>query len=139
MFSQVKAFVQQMLGPAYDYVMPLVGILIPFRYPGNFYWLFCLSTLAIALVLYIRSETDEKGRTLSGFWRFLAPREVYVTRSAWVDGQYDISGVYLGVEAQIGASGIRAVVETPLTDAELADLKTAAEAVRAKQADVAHL
>jgi len=51
MFSQVKALVQQMLGPAYDYVMPLVGILIPFRYPGNFYWLFCLSTLAIALVL----------------------------------------------------------------------------------------
>jgi len=58
---------------------------------------------------------------------------------AWVDGQYGISGVYLGVEAQIGASGVRAVVETPLTDAELADLKTAAEAVRAKQADVAHL
>ena len=88
MFSQVKALVQQMLGPAYDYVMPLVGILIPFRYPGNFYWLFCLSTLAIALVLYVGSATDGEGRSLKGFWRFLAPREVYVTRSAWVDGQY---------------------------------------------------
>src|SRR5207237_17252 len=26
---------------------------------------------------------------------------------AWVDGQYGISGVYLGVEAEIGATGIR--------------------------------
>ncbi|GIH04425.1 malate dehydrogenase [Rhizocola hellebori] len=58
---------------------------------------------------------------------------------AWVDGEYGISGVYLGVEAEIGAGGIRKVVETNLTDAELAELKVAAEAVRAKQADVANL
>lgn len=58
---------------------------------------------------------------------------------AWVDGQYGISGVYLGVEAAIGAEGVKNVVQTKLTDAELADLKTAAEAVRAKQADVANL
>ena len=56
---------------------------------------------------------------------------------AWVDGQYGISGVYLGVEAEIGATGIRRVVERDLTEAELAGLRTAAEAVRAKQADVA--
>ncbi len=58
---------------------------------------------------------------------------------AWVDGEYGISGVYLGVEAQIGAGGVKKVVETELTDGELAELKTAAEAVRAKQADVANL
>src|SRR3954454_12395998 len=58
---------------------------------------------------------------------------------AWVDGEYGISGVYLGVEAQIGATGIKRVVETELTESELADLKEAAEAVRAKQADVADL
>jgi malate dehydrogenase len=58
---------------------------------------------------------------------------------AWVDGQYGISGVYLGVEAELGAAGVRRVVETPLTDAELASLKEAAEAVRAKQSDVASL
>jgi malate dehydrogenase len=55
---------------------------------------------------------------------------------AWVDGEYGISGVYLGVEAQIGREGIKKVVETKLTDSELAALKVAAEAVRAKQADV---
>jgi malate dehydrogenase len=58
---------------------------------------------------------------------------------AWVDGEYGISGVYLGVQAEIGAGGVRRVVETPLTDAETAALKEAAEAVRAKQADVANL
>jgi malate dehydrogenase len=58
---------------------------------------------------------------------------------AWVDGEYGISGVYLGVEAEIGASGVRKVVEDKLTDSELSGLKEAAEAVRAKQADVAGL
>lgn len=55
---------------------------------------------------------------------------------AWVDGEYGISGVYLGVEAQIGRTGVKKVVETKLTESELAALKDAAEAVRAKQADV---
>src|SRR5450631_2511179 len=55
---------------------------------------------------------------------------------AWVDGEYGIAGVYLGVEAEIGATGVRKVVETKLTEAELAALHEAAEAVRAKQADV---
>src|SRR6201996_4175558 len=30
---------------------------------------------------------------------------------AWVDGEYGISGVYLGVEAQIGAGGVKKIVE----------------------------
>jgi malate dehydrogenase len=55
---------------------------------------------------------------------------------AWVDGEYGISGVYLGVEAEIGKGGIHKVVESKLTDSEVASLKEAAEAVRAKQADV---
>ena len=58
---------------------------------------------------------------------------------AWVDGQYGISGVYLGVEAELGSGGVRRVVERELTDSERAALNAAAEAVRAKQADVATL
>jgi len=58
---------------------------------------------------------------------------------AWVDGEYGISGVYLGVEAELGRTGIRKVLETKLSDSELAELKVAAEAVRAKQADVQSL
>lgn len=55
---------------------------------------------------------------------------------AWVDGEYGLSGAYLGVEAEIGKEGIRRIVETPLTDAEKALLVEAYEAVKAKQADV---
>src|SRR5580658_5200893 len=58
---------------------------------------------------------------------------------AWVDGQYGISGVYLGVEAEIGRTGVRRIVERDLTESELSSLQAAAEAVRAKQADVASL
>jgi malate dehydrogenase len=56
-----------------------------------------------------------------------------------VNGEYGISGVYLGVEAEIGATGVRRIVERELTDSELAGLRAAAEAVRVKQADVANL
>jgi malate dehydrogenase len=58
---------------------------------------------------------------------------------AWVTGQYGISDVYLGVEAEIGRSGVKKVVETALDSAELDALKVAAEAVRSKQADVKDL
>ena len=39
---------------------------------------------------------------------------------AWVDGEYGISGVYLGVQAELGATGVKKVVETPLAETELA-------------------
>jgi malate dehydrogenase len=58
---------------------------------------------------------------------------------AWVEGQYGISDVYLGVPARLGRGGVREVVELPLTDAELANLREAAEAVRSKQSDVSKL
>jgi malate dehydrogenase len=58
---------------------------------------------------------------------------------AWVDGQYGIEGVYLGVEAELGAQGVRKVVERDLTETELAGLREAADAVKAKAADVASL
>src|SRR5271154_1565171 len=48
---------------------------------------------------------------------------------AWVDGEYGIAGVYLGVEAKLGAGGVQKVVETPLSETELAALHAAAEAV----------
>lgn len=58
---------------------------------------------------------------------------------AWVDGEFGIEGVYLGVEAEIGREGVRRIVETPLTADELADLNAAAQAVKSKAADVASL
>lgn len=56
--------------------------------------------------------------------------------SAWVTGQYGIDGVYVGVPARLGRTGVVEIVELPLADAELAALRTAADAVRARQAEV---
>lgn len=58
---------------------------------------------------------------------------------AWVDGEYGLSGAYLGVEAELGKEGVRKVIETPLTESEKALLVEAYEAVKAKQADVKDL
>ena len=41
---------------------------------------------------------------------------------AWVNGEYGITGVYLGVEAQIGKNGVNKVVETKLSPVELDSL-----------------
>jgi malate dehydrogenase len=51
---------------------------------------------------------------------------------AWTTGQYGISDVYLGVPAKLGRSGVTEVVELELNDDELAKLRAAAEAIRAK-------
>jgi malate dehydrogenase len=58
---------------------------------------------------------------------------------AWLDGEYGIANVYLGVTAQVGRGGVDRVVEIPLTAGELAQLRQAAQAVAAKQADVQNL
>jgi len=55
---------------------------------------------------------------------------------AWMDGEYGIDGVYLGVMAEVGAGGIRHIVEEALTDEEQAALVDAAEAVKTKVADL---
>ena len=58
---------------------------------------------------------------------------------AWMDGQYGISGVYLGVMARLGADGVSGVLEVALTDDELAGLKEAAIAVAEKVADLGEI
>jgi len=55
---------------------------------------------------------------------------------AWVSGQYGIRDVYLGVPVKLGRAGVLEVVELDLAPDELANLRSAAEAVRTKQADV---
>jgi len=58
---------------------------------------------------------------------------------AWVNGQYGISEVYVGVPARLGRAGVEEIIELDLTDGELAQLRTAAEGIRAKCADLADL
>jgi malate dehydrogenase len=56
---------------------------------------------------------------------------------AWVQGEYGVHDVYLGVPAKLGRAGVLEIVELPLTSDEVTALQTAAEAVRSKQTDVA--
>lgn len=51
---------------------------------------------------------------------------------AWTTGQYGVSDVYLGVPARLGRGGVTGIVELELNDDELAQLKEAAAAIRAK-------
>ncbi len=58
---------------------------------------------------------------------------------AWCTGQYGIDGVYVGVPVRLSRSGVEEIVELDLTDGELEALRTAAEGIRAKCADLAKL
>ncbi len=55
---------------------------------------------------------------------------------AWMEGQYGISDVYLGVIAKLGANGVEEVLEVELTESERAGLAEAAVAVAEKVADL---
>jgi len=51
---------------------------------------------------------------------------------SWVEGEYGISDVYLGVPTKLGKNGVTEVVELKLNSDELTDLKNASDAVKAK-------
>ncbi|HEY9809082.1 MAG TPA: malate dehydrogenase [Halomicronema sp.] len=53
-----------------------------------------------------------------------------VPAAVYVKGEYGLQDVFLGVPCQLGCQGVEKVVELPLTEAELRDLKASAEAVR---------
>jgi malate dehydrogenase len=50
--------------------------------------------------------------------------------AAWLEGEYGMSGLYLGVPCKLGKGGLLQVVEVELTDAERAALEKSAQAVR---------
>jgi malate dehydrogenase len=58
---------------------------------------------------------------------------------AWATGQYGISDVYVGVPVRLGRKGVEEIVELDLNEAELTQLREAADGIRAKCADLAKL
>jgi malate dehydrogenase len=56
--------------------------------------------------------------------------------SAWCTGQYGISDVYIGVPVELGRVGVERIVEIDLDDDELAQLRAAAEAIKAKYGEL---
>ena len=50
--------------------------------------------------------------------------------AAMLEGEYGISGLYVGVPVKLGASGVEEIIEVELTEAESAALKASADAVQ---------
>ena len=50
--------------------------------------------------------------------------------AAWLEGEYGMSGLFLGVPCKLGRGGLERIIEVTLTDDERAALEKSAEAVR---------
>jgi malate dehydrogenase len=59
--------------------------------------------------------------------------------AAWMEGQYGISDIYLGVPCKLGRGGVEEVVEVELSDEERAALEKSAEHVRSTIAKMKEL
>ncbi len=56
--------------------------------------------------------------------------------AAWLEGEYGMSGLFLGVPCKLGRRGLERIIEVELTAAERAELARSAEAVREPMAAV---
>jgi malate dehydrogenase len=50
--------------------------------------------------------------------------------AAWLQGEYGMSGLFLGVPCKLGRKGLEEIIEVELTSEERIDLGKSAEAVR---------
>jgi malate dehydrogenase len=50
--------------------------------------------------------------------------------AAWLEGEYGLSGLFLGVPCKLGRGGLEKILEISLTDEERAALERSAQAVR---------
>jgi malate dehydrogenase len=50
--------------------------------------------------------------------------------TAYLEGEYGIDGLYMGVPVRLGAAGVEEIIELKLTDAERSELDVSVEAVR---------
>ena len=55
---------------------------------------------------------------------------------AWLEGEYGINDVYLGVPAKLGKDGVTEIVEYDLTEAEIDGLRNASDAVKDKVSEL---
>ncbi len=60
----------------------------------------------------------------------LLDRKEILPCAAMLDGEYGISGLYVGVPVKLGVGGVEEIIEVELTDAESAALRASADAVQ---------
>lgn len=59
----------------------------------------------------------------------LKDKKRIVPAAAYLDGEYGLSNVYVGVPVKLGSEGVEEIIELKLTDEEMAMLKSSAEEV----------
>ena len=61
---------------------------------------------------------------------YLGDQKRILPCAAYVDGQYGVDGLYVGVPVMIGANGVEKIIEIELDDADKAGLKVSVDAVK---------
>src|SRR3546814_13126147 len=61
---------------------------------------------------------------------YLGDQKRILPCAAFVDGQYGVDGLYVGVPVQIGAGGVEKIVEIELDGADKAGLQVSVDAVK---------
>lgn len=96
MLDATKQLVRETLGSSlYSVVVELWSAVFPFILPGNLHWIFVVSTVAIAGVLYLRRRAPGERASLGGFGRFLVPRAVFLHASAVLDYKFYVVNVLI--------------------------------------------
>ena len=61
---------------------------------------------------------------------YLKDKKRVLPCAAWLNGEYGVSDLYVGVPVVIGASGVERIIELPLSDDERRMFDASVEAVR---------
>jgi sterol desaturase/sphingolipid hydroxylase (fatty acid hydroxylase superfamily) len=88
--DQLKSVLVEWLGPLYEPVYYAAQALFPFFSDNILNGVFVVSALVLALWFYLYATDRREPATARRFLRFLAPREVFLHRSALVDYRFYI-------------------------------------------------
>jgi malate dehydrogenase len=60
----------------------------------------------------------------------LLDKKMIMPCSVYLEGEYGINGLFVGVPAKLGAKGVEEIIQLDLTEGERAALQKSADAVR---------
>src|SRR5262249_48338173 len=97
----LKEIIKTLFGPFYkpvrDYVFgPFYGVISGLWDPTqNIFMLYLLTSAVIALLVYKVTYANGKSLSLSNFFRYLAPKEIYTHKSALIDYKFFVVNAYV--------------------------------------------
>ena len=101
------------------------GIFMAFQYPVEIPGVSIVNFLKTGSAFYAPSAA-----AVQMVEAILGDRKEILPCAAYLEGEYGISGLYVGVPVKLGAGGIEEIIEIQLTDSESTALKASADAVQ---------